>query len=76
MLDAKIFAVTLFGYGATIKTVPMVNAIGAGVQNKFSMLDVFDCLDHCSNGGKKDSLYIASIFLPLIKKLEKIMFFV
>ena len=42
-LDEKIFDVTLFGDWATIKTFPMVNFIGAGVQNKLSMLDVFDC---------------------------------
>ena len=47
----------------------MVNALGAGVHNNFSMINVFDYSYHCSNGGKKDASYIASLFLPLIKKL-------
>ena len=59
VLDAKIFGVTLFGDGATIKTVPMVKYTGAGVQNDFSMLYIFEffvpilqwwqegCIMHC-----------------------------
>ena len=63
VLDANIFDVTLFGCGATLVTVLMVNVIGAGVHNNFARLDVFDCSCHCSNGGKKDALYIAIFFL-------------
>ena len=70
VLDAKLIGVNLFGYGDRIKNVTMVNALGAGVTNNFSMLSVFDCLDHLSNVGKKDASYIASIFLTLIKKSE------
>jgi hypothetical protein len=70
LLEARCFGISLFGDGATIKTVPMVNALGAGAHNQFAMLDVFDCSEHCSNGGKKDATYIANLFLPIIKKLE------
>ena len=66
VLHAEIFDVTLFGGVATIKTSPMVNDIGAGVHNNFSMLDVFDCSDQYSNGGKKYASYIARMFLPLV----------
>ena len=62
VLDAKIFGVTLFGGVAMIKTVTMVNYIDEGVQHYFSMINVFDFLEHCSNGGKKDASYIASLF--------------
>ena len=68
--DAQIFGISLFGDGATVKTVPMINALGAGVHNSFAMLDVFDCTKHCATGGKKDATYIANLFLPLISKLE------
>jgi hypothetical protein len=68
--EALIYGISLFGDGATIKTVPMINALGAGVHNSFAMLDVFDCTSHCATGGKKDAPYIANLFLPLISKLE------
>ena len=71
MADCKLYGITLFGDGATIKTIPMINALGAGVNNPFALLDVFDCSDHCANAGKKDAVYIARLFLPLIKKLEE-----
>ena len=71
MADCKLYGITLFGDGATIKTIPMINALGAGVNNPFALLDVFDCSDHCANAGKKDAVYIATLFLPLIKKLEE-----
>jgi hypothetical protein len=68
--DSKTFGISLFGDGATIKTVSMVNALGAGVHNSFSMLDVFDCTEHCAKGGTKDAIYIAGLFLPLTSMLE------
>ena len=70
--QAKEFGVSVFGDGATIKTTPLINALGAGVHNSFAMLEVFDCTDHCATGGKKDASYIANLFLPLITKLESI----
>ena len=69
--DSHIFGISLFGDGATIKTTPMINALGAGVHNSFAMLDVFDCTGHCAKGGKKDATCIAHLFLPLIAKLEQ-----
>ena len=68
--DSHIFGISLFGDGATVKTTPLINALGAGVHNPFAMLEVFDCTDHCANGGKKTASYIANLFLPLISKLE------
>ena len=68
--DAHTFGISMFGDGATIKTTPMMNALAAGVHNSFAMLDVFDCTEHCSKGGKKDATYIAGLFLSLIAKLE------
>ena len=71
--DSMLYGVTLFGDGATIRTIPMINALAAGVNNPFCLLDVFDCSEHCSNAGKKDASYIAKLFLPLIKQLENTM---
>ena len=70
LADCHLFGIVIYGDGATIKNTPMINALAAGVNNPFALLDVFDCSEHCSNGGKKDASYIANLFLPLIQKLE------
>ena len=62
VLGSKIFCVTFLWGGATIKTVSMVNYIVAVLNSNFSVINVFDCSDHCSNGGKNDASYIASLF--------------
>ena len=48
----------------------MSDALDYGVHNPFAMLDVFNCTDHCSVGGKNYAQYIAGLFLPLIEKPE------
>ena len=48
----------------------MIDALDYGVHNPFPMVDVFNCTDHCSVGGKKDAQYIAGLFLPLVKTPE------
>ena len=68
--EARVFGLTLFGDGATIKTVPLVNVLAAGVNNPFALLDIADCTDHLAKGGKKDARYIAKICTPLIKQIE------
>ena len=68
--EAKIYGVTVFGDGATIKSVPLVNILAAGVNNPLALLDIVDCTAHCARGGKKDARYIADIVKPLITKME------
>ena len=68
--EAKVFGITVFGDGATIKTVPLVNVLAAGVNNPFALLDISDCSNHLSKGQKKDARHIASIIIPLIKQIE------
>ena len=70
LVEAKIFGVTVFGDGATIKSVPLVNVLAAGANNPFALLDIADCTDHCSSGGKKDAPYIAGLVEPWITKME------
>ena len=55
MSEARVFGLTLFGDGATIKTVPLVNVLAAGINNPFVLLDIADCTDHLAKGGKKDA---------------------
>jgi hypothetical protein len=70
MSKARIFGLTIFGDGATIKTIPFINILAAGVNNSFALLDVVDCSNQASAGKKKDAKYIACLIHPFIEKLE------
>ncbi len=41
MSKARIFGLTIFGVGATIKTIPLINILAAGVSNSFALLEVW-----------------------------------
>jgi len=68
--EASIFGITVFGDGATIKTVPLLNVLAAGVNNSFALLDIADCTNHLAMGGMKDASNIANIITSLIAHLE------
>jgi len=70
LLEARIFGVTVFGDGATIKTIPLFNVLAACVNNPFALLEIADCTGHCAEGGKKDTKYIAKVIMPLINLME------
>jgi hypothetical protein len=70
LCEARIFGVSVFGDGATIKSVPLVNVLAAGVNNPFALLDIHDCTAHMASGGKKDAKYIAEVVQPMITKME------
>ena len=67
---ARIFGITVFGDGATIKNVALMNVLAAGVNNPFALLDITNCTHHLARWGKKDARYIANIVMPLIKQME------
>ena len=70
MSKARIFGLTVFGDGATIKTRPLINILAAGANNPFALLNVVDCTNHASAGKKKDAKYIACLIHPFIEKME------
>jgi hypothetical protein len=70
MSKARIFGLTIFRDGATIKTIPLINILADGVNNSFALLDVVDCSNQASAGKKKDAKYIARLNHPFIAKLE------
>jgi len=64
LLESKIFGVTtIFGDGATITNVPLVNILAA-------IHKIVDCTDQMAKGGKKDVKYLSGIVRPLVKWLE------
>ena len=44
------FGVSIFGDGATIVKVPMINVLAASPNNPEAMLDIIDCTNHCAAG--------------------------
>ena len=66
MKNANVFGLSLFGDGATIKRIPMINVMCAGVYNTAAVLDVVD-----TTGKKKDAFYQANLFLEHVDALEK-----
>jgi hypothetical protein len=70
LLESKIFGVTIFGDGAAITNVPLMNILAASSNNWFALLEIVDCTDQTAKGGKKDAQYLSGIVRPLIKSLE------
>jgi hypothetical protein len=68
--EAWVFGVTVFGDGATIKTVQLINLLAACVNNPFALLEVANCTAHLAEGGKKDAKCIAKIIMPVIQQME------
>ena len=70
LLESKIFGVTIFGDGATITNIPLMNILAASPNNPFALLEIVDCTDQMAKGGKKDAKYLSGIVRPLVKWLE------
>ena len=68
--EADQFGLSIFGDGATIQKVPLINILAASPNNPFALLDIVDCTSHLAGGGKKDAPYISNLILPLIKMIE------
>ena len=70
LLESKIFGVTIFGDGATITNVPLMNILAASPNNPFALLEIVDCTDQMAKGGKKEAKYLSGIVRPLVRWLE------
>jgi hypothetical protein len=70
LLESKIFGVTIFGDGATITNVPLINILAASPNNPFALLEIVDCTDQMAKGGKKDAKYLLGIVRLLVRWLE------
>ena len=68
----KLYGISVYGDGATIKTTPLINILASSPGNPACVLDVIDCSNHMSEGGKKDAKYIATEMLKVIAKIENL----
>jgi hypothetical protein len=69
-LQAGFFGLSLLGDGATVKRMPLVNMLDAGVHEPAGVLEISECTGHIQGGGKKDSGFIAGLFLPHMKIID------
>lgn len=69
--ECLVYGVTVFGDGATIMNVPKVNVMGAGVHCASVCLDIVDASGHCAKAGTKNAKYLASLFIPIIRRIEE-----
>jgi hypothetical protein len=53
LLEARVFGITVFGDGATIKTVPLVNVLASCVNNPFALLEIADLLHILPKGERR-----------------------
>ena len=65
------FGISVFGDGATILKVPMMNVLGADVNNPFAVLDIINCNQHCAKGNEKNAKYISALIKCIIEKIEE-----
>ena len=68
--DAARFGISMYGDGATVMKMPLINIMASGVYQRSAVLDIVDTSNHMSKGGRKDALYIAQLFEPYIQKLD------
>jgi hypothetical protein len=47
--ESKVFGIALFGNGATIQKVLMINFLGSSPNNSFELLDIVDCTSEMAN---------------------------
>ena len=70
MTNVDVFGMAIYGDGATIVKVPMINILASSAGNPNCIVDVIDCSEHMSEGGKKDAFYICQQILPQMRVLD------
>jgi hypothetical protein len=69
-LQADTYGLCLLGDGATVKGMPLVNVLAAGVHEPAGVLDIAECTRHIESGAKKDARYIVNLFLKHTAKID------
>lgn len=68
--NGNIFGLGIYGDGATIGKIPMMNILAASAGNPNCVIDIIDCSRHMSEGRKKDAYYICQQMLPKMRLLD------
>ncbi len=51
--ESKVFGIALFGNGATVQKIPLMNVLGSSPNNPIALLDIVDCTSKMEKGGKE-----------------------
>jgi hypothetical protein len=70
-LQAETFGLSLLGDGATVKRMPLVNMLAAGVHEPAGVFEIAECTGHIQDGGKKDYGFIAGLFFSHMTKNDR-----
>jgi hypothetical protein len=70
LMNVNVFGLGIYGDGATIVKVPLMNILACSAGNPSCVLDVVDCTDHVSEGNKKDAFFICQQMLPLMRQID------
>ena len=70
--DQRLFGLSLYGDGATVKRMPLTNILASGAYIHTAVLEINDASEHLAKGGIKDAKYISSLFEPHIEHFENI----
>ena len=68
--EAGRFGISMYGDGATVMKMPLINVMASGVHDRSAILDIVDATEHMSNGQIKDCNYIATLFVPHIERID------
>ena len=60
--EARVFGLAFLGDGATIKRMPLMNVLAMTATVSPMTIAIQDCSSHMEEGGKKDAVYVASLF--------------
>ena len=60
--EARVFGLAFLGDGATIKRMPLMNVLAMTATVSPMTVAIQDCSSHMEVGGKKDAVYVASLF--------------
>lgn len=71
MKEADVYGLTFFGDAATVKKTPLINILASSVHLPVGCLRIVDCTGHLQADGRKDAAYIADLFVPHIREMEK-----
>jgi Protein of unknown function (DUF 659) len=66
---ADVFGITIFGDGATVRKMPLVNILASGAFCPAGLLEISDASSHMAKGGIKNAEYIAALMKPHVEKL-------
>ncbi len=53
--NAEVYGLCLYGDGATVKKMPLINILASGAHLTTAVLEIADCTGHLAEGGTKDA---------------------